>query len=710
MSYNIFFILSMFAAILMAVMAYITFSSRHESGAKSFSATLAGTSIYAFFYSLQVAATDLATIMMYFKLSYIGISLLPSAFLYFALCYTHSEYRHSNIIKGLIFVLPALNLVLAATNPANLYFSNIHTLDTGSHIAIQFKREILYWIYSAYIFGSITLSIILMTKMYLLASSSHRTQILMVITGTLVPLVLYAFFLMDATPRGIDPHPFAFTITGIFIAIALSRHHFLILSPPARNLLFDTVPGPIILLDHLNRITDFNSAAREILGISDQQYGSPAMEYLHKWNELSLLLQSEKQVSREIQVKTHGVLRYFVVNISSLNDRRKVKQGSLLIFHDITREKTSELHLRDTEKKLRSIIENAPAGVVYFNAAGIIQIANDNFIRLFGIGREKVTGYNLNLHPDPRVKEMIEITFKGIRNRFDIRFFSNNSFSDLDLDIHIEVIKNEKGEIDGGLGLITDTTEMKKSQEQIENQNRLLKQVNHEKDRLMSIIAHDLRGPISAFTGLTDMMLTEVDSLSKDELKDITHSIRDASVALSNLLDNLLEWSVLQRHGAEIRKNTFSIHALVEKTFQQLITTASGKGIKLKNNIQSDLFVFADEKMIGTVLRNLISNGIKFTHSGGEVNIHAKLNGSDDVVVHVRDTGIGIPSDKLMTIFSITQQYRTQGTDGEASSGLGLILCHELVRQNNGEIWVTSQAGEGTQFSFSIPAATMLGL
>ena len=709
MSYNIFFILSMFIAVLMAVMAYITFSSRHESGAKSFSATLGGIAVYAFFYSLQVSASDLATIMTYFKLSYIGISLLPSAFLYFALCYTHSEYRHSNIVKGLIFVLPAINLVLAVTNPANLYFSNIHTLDAGSHIAIQFKREILYWIYSAYIFGSITLSITLMTKMYLLASSSHRAQILMVISGTLVPLVLYVFFLMDVTPRGLDPHPFAFTITGIFIAIALWRHHFLLLSPPARNLLFDTVPGPIIILDHLNRITDFNSAAREILGIGDQQYGSPAMEFLHKWNELSTLLQSEKHVSREIQVSTNGDSRYFVVNISSLNDRRKIKQGSLLIFHDITWEKTSELHLRETGKKLRTIIENTPAGVVYFNASGIIQIANDTFMRLFGISQGTVTGYNLNLYPDPRVKEMIDITFKGIRNRFDIRFFSNNSFSDLDLDIHIELIKNERGEIDGGLGLITDTTEIKKSQEQIEKQNRQLKQVNHEKDRLMSIIAHDLRGPISAFTGLTDMMLNEVDNLSKDELKEITHSIRDASVALSNLLDNLLEWSVLQRHGAEIRKNSFSLYTLVEKTFQQLSITAAGKGIKLKNNTQPDLYVFADEKMIETVLRNLISNGIKFTHSGGEVNINAKLNGSDDIVVHVRDTGVGIPSDKLMTIFNITQQYRTQGTNGEPSSGLGLILCHELIKQNNGEIWVTSQTEGGTQFSFSVPAANMMG-
>ena len=709
MSYNIFFILSMFIAVLMAVMAYITFSSRHESGAKSFSATLGGIAVYAFFYSLQVSASDLATIMTYFKLSYIGISLLPSAFLYFALCYTHSEYRHSHIVRGLIFVLPALNLILAVTNPANLYFSNIHTLDAGSHIAIQFKREILYWIYSAYIFGSITLSITLMTKMYLLASSSHRAQILMVISGTLVPLILFVFFLMDVTPRGLDPHPFAFTITGIFIAIALWRHHFLLLSPPARNLLFDTVPGPIIILDHLNRITDFNSATREILGIGDQQYGSPAMEFLHKWNELSTLLQSEKHVSREIQVSTNGDSRYFVVNISSLNDRRKIKQGSLLIFHDITWEKTSELHLRETEKKLRTIIENTPAGVVYFNASGIIQIANDTFMRLFGISQGTVTGYNLNLYPDPRVKEMIDITFKGIRNRFDIRFFSNNSFSDLDLDIHIELIKNERGEIDGGLGLITDTTEIKKSQEQIEKQNRQLKQVNHEKDRLMSIIAHDLRGPISAFTGLTDMMLNEVDNLSKDELKEITHSIRDASVALSNLLDNLLEWSVLQRHGAEIRKNSFSLYTLVEKTFQQLSITAAGKGIKLKNNTQPDLYVFADEKMIETVLRNLISNGIKFTHSGGEVNINAKLNGSDDIVVHVRDTGVGIPSDKLMTIFNITQQYRTQGTNGEPSSGLGLILCHELIKQNNGEIWVTSQTEGGTQFSFSVPAANMMG-
>lgn len=709
MSYNVFFILSMFAAILMAVMAYITYISRHESGAKSFSATLGGIAIYAFFYAFQVAATDLDSIITYFKLSYIGISLLPSAFLYFALCYTHSEYRHSKVIKAFIYLLPAVNLTLAVINPGNLYFSDIHSLKTSSHVAIQFNREILYWIYSAYIFGSITISIILMAKMYLLASTPHKTQIMMVMAGTLVPLVLYFFFLLELTPEGIDPHPFAFTITGIFIAIALSRHQFLILSPPARSLLFDTVPGPIIILDQLNRITDYNSAAREILGISDQHYGIPAQDFLYKWNELSNLLLTDKHVSQEIQLYFNGDVRYFVANISNLSDRRKNKMGSLMIFHDITKEKKSELHLRDTEKKLRTIIENAPAGVVYFNASGIIQIANENFKRIFGINQEKLTGYNLNQYPDPRVKEMIDLTFQGIRNRFDIRLFSNNSFSDLDLDIHIEVIKNDKGDIEGGLGLISDTTEMKKTQEQIENQNRQLKQVNHEKDRLLSIIAHDLRGPISAFTGLTDMMISEVDNISKEELKGMTHSIREASVALSNLLDNLLEWSVLQRHGAEIRKNAFSIHLLVEKIFQQLISTAAGKGIRLVNQTHPELYVFADEKMVGTVLRNLISNGIKFTHPGGEVNISAKLNGHDDVVVHVKDNGIGIPSDKLMTIFSLTQKYRTPGTVGEPSSGLGLVLCRELIRQNNGEIWVTSLQGKGSEFSFSIPVATVAG-
>lgn len=113
--------------------------------------------------------------------------------------------------------------------------------------------------------------------------------------------------------------------------------------------------------------------------------------------------------------------------------------------------------------------------------------------------------------------------------------------------------------------------------------------------------------------------------------------------------------------------------------------------------------------MVGTVLRNLISNGIKFTHPGGEVNISAKLNGHDDVVVHVKDNGIGIPSDKLMTIFSLTQKYRTPGTEGEPSSGLGLVLCRELIRQNNGEIWVTSLQGKGSEFSFSIPVATVAG-
>jgi PAS domain S-box-containing protein len=703
MSYNVFFILSLIAGIIMAVLSYATLKSRHESGALSFAATLAAISFYAFLYSLQVSAVSQPAIYLYFRLSYIGISVLPSAFLSFALRYSGSSLINNRLLTVLIYILPATNLILVFWNPDNLYFSNITTEYNGIFTDIQFARGILYQFYMVYIGTAIGLSLLLIARMWLDASSPNKKQIGMVLAGTTVPFILYILFILDIIPSGIDPHPFSFTVTGAFIAAGLYRHQLLTLSPPARSQLFDKMPDPVLVLDRQMRIVDFNMAATDILGICSKHYGNSADLMLQEWYSTPLNIQGKSTISSEVQIRNGSSSRFFAVTAANISGSYKVRQGTIVIFHDITGQKESEFLLKQTEKKLRAIIENAPIGVVYFDNNGIVQICNDNFSHQIGYNREKIIGVNLYTLSDQRITRALEDALNGYASSFETDIYSAIKNTTININVQIEVIRSGNGEIEGGLGLITDTTEIKKSQQRINAQNQQLRQVNAEKDRFMSIIAHDLKGPVSAFTCMTELIACEAENMTTKEMKNTAGVIHDSALAVYSLLENLLEWAFMKRKGIELQIKKISIYTTINQSIEQLKVSALKKNITLENLTALTDFAEADEKMIGTVLRNLISNGIKFTKPGGKVSVSSQRD-HNKIVVRVSDNGIGIPADKIPELFSITSTYRTTGTQGEPSSGLGLILCKELVLQNNGEIWADSIPGQGSDFCFTLPA------
>ena len=169
-----------------------------------------------------------------------------------------------------------------------------------------------------------------------------------------------------------------------------------------------------------------------------------------------------------------------------------------------------------------------------------------------------------------------------------------------------------------------------------------------------------------------------------------------------DLLNNLLEWSRSQTGSIKYNPTTISLSAMVNDLLLLLNQTAEKKGIQLSSAISEDCSVYVDEKMIQTVIRNLVSNALKFTESGGIVRIESRTR-EDETEIVVSDTGLGIPAEHLGKLFSISENYSTTGTDMERGTGLGLILCKEFVEKNGGTIRVKSEPGKGSEFSFTVP-------
>jgi signal transduction histidine kinase len=258
--------------------------------------------------------------------------------------------------------------------------------------------------------------------------------------------------------------------------------------------------------------------------------------------------------------------------------------------------------------------------------------------------------------------------------------------------------------------------QLERKNQQIELQNSNLNTVNRKlvesennlkmtvqtKDKLFSIIAHDLRNPFTVLIGLTDMLSKQVEMLNPNEIAEFSDQVHQSSSKLHNLIENLLHWSRSQIGSIKLNPKTFSLFKIVSDTIDVLGLQAKSKRIELRNEVAENLSVFADEDTISTVIRNLVSNAIKYSEPNGVVTLSAYLQ-YNRIVVKVSDIGIGIPSEKFSKLFNFEGSFSTRGSNQEAGTGLGLLVCKEFVEMNGGDISVESVVGEGTTFSFSLP-------
>ncbi len=243
-----------------------------------------------------------------------------------------------------------------------------------------------------------------------------------------------------------------------------------------------------------------------------------------------------------------------------------------------------------------------------------------------------------------------------------------------------------------------------------------LRELNASKDKFFSIVAHDLRGPFLPLLGLSQMLSTMADKISPADLQEIGQSIHYAAKNIFDLLENLLQWARLQQGKLEHHPTRLNLSQVVAQTVQLLAANAVNKEIRLVNGVLPDLFVYADENMLSTVIRNLTSNALKFTPSGGQVTISGirrntepgicQANNYSCIEVAVNDTGVGMSPRHVAQLFKIDVHHTTLGTDQEQGTGLGLIICKEMVEKNGGQIWVESEIDKGTTVKFTVQLVT----
>ncbi len=242
----------------------------------------------------------------------------------------------------------------------------------------------------------------------------------------------------------------------------------------------------------------------------------------------------------------------------------------------------------------------------------------------------------------------------------------------------------------------------KQNSSELELQVQKLKKTIEERDKFFSIVSHDLKSPFASFLGFIRMMVEDIESFTKEELQIVLEDMLDSVENQYKLLENILQWSMLQRQSNTFELQPHSLSQILDHSIQMIRIMAEQKNISVDNDTSSELLVFTDHNLLSTVVRNLLMNSIKFTPEYGLIHLYADYS-EGNTKIAIRDNGIGMDGLTLKNIFAMNKRSRGVGTNGEKGTGIGLIMCKDFVQKLGGKIWAESEPRKGAAFYIVLP-------
>lgn len=490
----------------------------------------------------------------------------------------------------------------------------------------------------------------------------------------------------------------------------LSNYYHLVDKAGQRDVLyqriFESAGDAFLVHDEEGRLIEFGSKLPKLLGYSKEE-----LKHLYIF-DIDDASQSMSYHDRKEKIKEDSYAVFetqFVCKskkrISVEVSANRLKIGKTMVFfvsiRDITKRKEAENKLRESEERFRTLVENATDLIMRFDK---------NFRHIFV---NSATKKILNIPPEDFIgKTHQEMGFDADKcifweNEME-RVFLNKEPSTVEFSLNVhdqefffewQLIPelDSEGKSETLMAIARDITARKKSESDL---NEALKC----RDKFFSIIAHDLKNPFNALLPISKMLTENCTTMSKNQLLESTQLIHSAVKQEYNLLENLLEWSRAQVGNLKCTPRKIDVQSLVFQNLKLYETRINEKKIAISIQTDQQFSVYADEYMIDTVIRNLLSNALKFTPENGKISVRFKI--IDQLLcTEIKDSGIGINFENQQKLFRLDTNYNRLGTAQETGTGLGLILCKEFIEQNRGSIFVQSEEGKGSSFTFTLPLA-----
>lgn len=375
---------------------------------------------------------------------------------------------------------------------------------------------------------------------------------------------------------------------------------------------------------------------------------------------------------------------------------------------DITAQKQAEQTLRLSEQKHRQLYESIKDAIAFIDMTGKFVDSNLSYQKMVGYSAEELYEINYrDLTPEKwtclengiLINQVLKL---GYSESYEKEYIRKDG-SIFPVEIRVFLLRDDHNQPTGIWGIARDITERKQAEAEIKQKNEELQKLNAEKDKFFSIIAHDLRSPFSGFLGLTEIMAESLPRMTLAEIQKIAHLMKDSAANLNRLLGNLLEWSCMRRGLTSFFPSTCLLMPKISASVMLVLDTARNKEIEIYLDIPTDFEVYADGNMLEGIIRNLLSNAVKFTPKKGHITIAARSLPDKSAEISIKDTGIGMNANILGNLFHFELNMNRKGTEGEYSTGLGLIICRDFIEKHGGRLWVESKENEGSQFYFSLP-------
>jgi hypothetical protein len=478
---------------------------------------------------------------------------------------------------------------------------------------------------------------------------------------------------------------------------------------------FESSAAAMIVSDKEERIAAWNPSVEKLLGLSKEQLFNKPLKELYppkEWRRIrSSRAARKKRSSAPSDIETRilkkdGSPLDVSVSFSVLKDHKGAAVGSITILRDISSQKSAEKKIRDSENKIRVILNHSAAGIVLLDEQGRIILWNHFTEQMLGAAKKALHLRPIrSLHPEKEWERIIseKIYESGSRHHLETKIIKGNGQL-LDIDLFVNAVKDAEGKMTGSVAIMQDITEQKRIQHMLLKAKQAAEQANNAKSLFLANMSHEVRTPINAIMGMIDLTL---DGNLTSEQRDNLSVARDAAGNLLSLVNNVLDLSRVESGKIALERIELDLRETITSVCKGLSVLARNKNIGLVWEISDDVpaLLYGDPVRFRQVLLNLTNNAVKFTHDG-EIRVSAKVLSSSkeecQVLCAIADRGIGISKENQEKIFEIFTQADDSTTRRYGGTGLGLAICKRLVEMMGGRIWLESTEGQGSTFYFTI--------
>jgi PAS domain S-box-containing protein len=690
---------------------------RSHEGVLPFALMSFACAVWALGDALTWASAELAWQSFWFDFRRLGIEGAAFFWFVFAARYTGWNWLTRKRL-ALVAVVPIAGVLLAWTNPwHHLVTSGVRQVDWNGTAALVVSRGGLWPMLLLYVYVETLGGAALIIAALVRAPELYRGQLWPLLTAVALPFAASIPDTLHPTP--LDPIPFALCMSGIALAWAVFRRQLLDLAPAARHTIIENMSDAMLVLDRSHRVVDLNPAARRLVATPGANaIGLPLVDLLPE-SARSLGAAISGVDLREAEVALDG--RDYELRISPVRNKDGAVTGRVLLLHDITEQKQTREMLRQTEETSRTILESIEDGYYEIDLTGTFTRVTEPTARIIGLPREDVIGRSMRELTDDETVDRLAVVYDQVRETGVALKQLEYTLTGRDgktrhLEASASLIRNAAGEPVGFRGIVRDTTERKRAEQELQEAKRIAEEASRAKGAFLATVSHELRTPLTSMLGFAKLIkkrlgdvivpaLAGADAKAARALQQVHENV-DIIVAegerLTTLINDVLDLAKIESGKVEWHMQPLAVSDIIQHAVAATTSLSAAKGLEVRTEIAEALpTVIGDPDRLIQVVINLLSNAIKFTDAGS-ITCRAR-RGDSAIEVTVTDTGTGISPEDQPKVFEQFVQVGDTLTGKPTGTGLGLPICKQIIEHHGGRIWVESDVGRGSTFAFTLP-------